>query len=193
MAKELIPVIATIMINIGLTIPALTAAWPRTMAPTIPRVGPIGDGTLSPASLIISNEISIIKISKIIGNGTLCLEDKIEYNNSVGIISLWKLVIAIYNPGNNSAKKAAIILITFKKFANIVFKFVSSGEDRKSIKTAGIINAYGEPFTITITLPCNSAFTALSGLSDTRILGRPRLLVSVIIHQQKEENQFPNY
>ena len=37
----------------------------------------------------------------------------------------------------------------------------------------------GEPFTITITLPCNSAFTALSGLSDTRILGRPRLLVSV--------------
>ena len=105
MTKELIPVIATIMINIGLTIPALTAAWPRTMAPTIPIVGPIGDGTLSPASLIISNEISIIKISKIIGNGTFCLEDKIEYNNSVGIISLWKLVIAIYNPGNNSAKK----------------------------------------------------------------------------------------
>ena len=54
----------------------------------MPSVGPIGDGTLKPASLIISKEISIVKISKIIGNGTLCLEDNIEYNNSVGIISL---------------------------------------------------------------------------------------------------------
>ena len=134
MTKELIPVIATIMINIELTIPALTAAWPRTMAPTIPRVGPIGDGTLSPASLIISNEISINKSSNMIGNGTLCLLAKIEKSNSVGSISWWKFVTDIYNPGNNSAKKAAIILITFKKFANIVFMFVSSGEDRKSIK-----------------------------------------------------------
>ena len=129
------------IINIWLTIPALTAAWPKTKAPTIPRVGPIGEGTLKPASLIISNEISIVKISKIIGNGTLCLDDNIEYNNSVGIISRWKLVIAIYKPGNNNAKNADIILMTFKKLPNTVFKFVSSGEDRKSIRTAGSIKA----------------------------------------------------
>ena len=36
MAKDAIPVIATIIINIGLTIPADTAAWPKTKAPTIP-------------------------------------------------------------------------------------------------------------------------------------------------------------
>lgn len=35
-AKEAIPVIATIIIKIGLTIPALTAACPKTNAPTIP-------------------------------------------------------------------------------------------------------------------------------------------------------------
>ena len=35
-AKEAIPVIATIIINIGLTTLALTAAWPKTSAPTIP-------------------------------------------------------------------------------------------------------------------------------------------------------------
>lgn len=36
-AKEEIPVIATIIINIGLTIPAETAACPNTKAPTIPN------------------------------------------------------------------------------------------------------------------------------------------------------------
>ena len=35
-AKEAIPVIATMIIKIGLTIPALTAACPKTKAPTIP-------------------------------------------------------------------------------------------------------------------------------------------------------------
>lgn len=35
-AKEEIPVMATIIIKIGLTIPALTAACPKTKAPTIP-------------------------------------------------------------------------------------------------------------------------------------------------------------
>ena len=35
-AKEAIPVMATIIINIGLTMPALTAACPKTSAPTIP-------------------------------------------------------------------------------------------------------------------------------------------------------------
>ena len=87
MAKEAIPVIATIIIKIGLTIPALTAACPKTKAPTIPMVGPIGEGTLKPASRINSKEISIIKISTIIGKGTLALEAKIEYSKLVGSIS----------------------------------------------------------------------------------------------------------
>ncbi len=42
--KDAIPVIATTMIKIGLTILALTAACPKTKAPTIPIVGPIGRG-----------------------------------------------------------------------------------------------------------------------------------------------------
>lgn len=54
MEKDAIPVIATIIINMGLTIPALTAACPSTSAPTIPIVDPIAEGTLSPASLINS-------------------------------------------------------------------------------------------------------------------------------------------
>lgn len=94
-AKEDIPVIATIIISMGLTIFALTAAWPNTNAPTIPIVGPIGDGTLKPASLINSKEISITSISNIIGKGTFSLEAKMEKSNSVGISSWWKLVIAI--------------------------------------------------------------------------------------------------
>lgn len=37
MAKDAMAVIATIIIKIGLTIPALTAACPKTNAPTIPN------------------------------------------------------------------------------------------------------------------------------------------------------------
>ena len=75
------------MIKIGLTIPALTAACPITKAPTIPIVGPIGEGTLKPASRINSNETSNTNNSKIIGKGTLAREARIENNNSVGKIS----------------------------------------------------------------------------------------------------------
>ena len=71
----------------GLTIPAETAACPKTNAPTIPIVGPIGDGTLKPASRINSKEISNISISKITGKGTFSLEPNIEYSKSVGNIS----------------------------------------------------------------------------------------------------------
>ena len=93
-AKEDIPVRATIIIKIGHTIFALTAACPKTNAPTIPIVGPTGEGTLKPASLINSKDISIINNSNIIGNGTFSRDAKIEYNSSVGRISWWKLVIA---------------------------------------------------------------------------------------------------
>lgn len=86
-ANEEIDVIETIIIKIGLTILAETAACPKIKAPTIPSVGPIGEGTLSPASRISSKENSIINISKIIGNGTDCLEATIAKRSSVGIIS----------------------------------------------------------------------------------------------------------
>ena len=78
---------ATTIIKIGLTIPALTAACPMTSAPTIPMVGPIGEGTLKPASRISSKDVSKTNSSKMIGKGTLAREAKIENNNSVGKIS----------------------------------------------------------------------------------------------------------
>ena len=79
--------IATIIIEIGLTILALTAASPKTNAPTIPIVEPIGAGTLIPASCISSNANSIKIISNSIESGTACLEEIIENSNSVGINS----------------------------------------------------------------------------------------------------------
>lgn len=87
MEKEHIPVKDTIIIKIGLTMLASTAACPNTSAPTIPRVGPIGLGTLTLASRISSKENSITKISKIIGNGTDSLEAMIANKSSVGINS----------------------------------------------------------------------------------------------------------
>ena len=51
-------------------------------------VGPIGEGTLKPASLINSNESSIKNISKIIGKGTVFLEAAIVNKSSVGISSV---------------------------------------------------------------------------------------------------------
>lgn len=82
--KEHIPVIATIIISIGLTRLALTAASPRIRAPTIPIVVPNGPGTRSPASRISSKENSIKKISKITGKGTAFLEAAMVNKSSVG-------------------------------------------------------------------------------------------------------------
>lgn len=56
-------------------------------APTIPMVCPSGPGTLTPDSLINSSAISSVKISNIIGNGTLFLDATIANKNSVGISS----------------------------------------------------------------------------------------------------------
>lgn len=172
-AKEAIPVIAIIIIKIGLTMFALTAAWPRTNAPTIPIVGPIGEGTLRPASRMSSKEISISNSSNIIGKGTFCLDATIENSSSVGISSWWKFVTPTHIPGSNNVKNNDIPLIILKKFANAGFRFVSSGEDIKSIKVAGMISTYGFPFTITTTLPSNKCFVALSGLSVAIITGIP--------------------
>lgn len=48
---------------------------------------PSGAGTLTPDSRINSSDTSIIKISKIIGNGTLLLDATIAKSSSVGISS----------------------------------------------------------------------------------------------------------
>ena len=86
-AKDVKPDIATIIIEIGLTILALTAASPKTKAPTMLIVVLIGEGTRIPASCINSNAISIRTIYSSIVIGTDCLEFIIEKSNSVGINS----------------------------------------------------------------------------------------------------------
>ena len=62
-----------------------------------------------------------------------------EYNRLVGRISWWKLVIATYIPGNRRVMKAAKNLKPRKKLAKLDFRFVSSGDAKKSIKIAGMI------------------------------------------------------
>ena len=60
----------------------------------IPIVGPIGVGTLNPASRINSKVISISKTSNITGNGTAFLAAAIVNSNSVGISSTWYVEMA---------------------------------------------------------------------------------------------------
>ena len=143
-------------------------------------MGPTGEGTLRPASLINSNEISITNNSKIIGKGTFSLDAHKENNNSVGNSSWWKSTIAIYMLGSNKVMPIARNLKIFKKLAKIGFKFVSSGEEMKSTMVAGKIIQYGFPFTKITTLPAYKFFAALSGLSVESIWGRLHLLLSSI-------------
>ena len=115
-----------------------------------------------------------------IGNGTFSRDDNIEYSNPVGSISWWKLVIATYRAGKNNVVAAAINLTILEKFANVVFKFVSSGDVKKSENIAGVITPAGVPFTIITALPFNKYFAALSGLSVDISWGRPKRLESEI-------------
>ena len=85
-ANAEIPVKATIIINIGLTIFAETAASPNISAPIIPTVVLNEEGTRILASCISSNEISIVIISNNIGNGIASRAAIIVNNNSDGII-----------------------------------------------------------------------------------------------------------
>ena len=80
-------------------------------------------------------------ISKIIEKGTDARDATTANNNSVGINSKWKLVIAIYIPGKSNVIKNDAILIIFSKLANWNFIFLSSDDSKKSIKTAGTIKA----------------------------------------------------
>ena len=68
-----IAVMASIIIIIGDTIPALTAASPRIRAPTIEIADPPMFGIRISPSLKISNDKSINKASKKAGNGTVLL------------------------------------------------------------------------------------------------------------------------
>ena len=72
---------------IGETIPAATAASPKTNAPTILTAVPIELGSLISLSLNISNVMLKIRISIAVGNGTPCLCVFRETNNLSGIIS----------------------------------------------------------------------------------------------------------
>jgi hypothetical protein len=60
------------------------------------------------------------------------------------------------------------------------FKFISSGDDKKSKKTPGIIRTYGLPFTITATLPSRRCIAVLSDLSVAINCGKATLLSSCI-------------
>ena len=93
--NELNPLKAITMITIGLIILACTAACPKIKAPTIPMVGPMGEGTRKPASRISSKAISIDSTSITDGNGTLSLDPAMAINKSGGIMPTWKFVIAI--------------------------------------------------------------------------------------------------
>ena len=88
-------VIATTIITIGETIPALTAASPSTSAPTIDTAAPIWFGSLMSDSLSTSNVISISIVSITVGNGTPCLCIAIEINRLSGITSKLYVVSAI--------------------------------------------------------------------------------------------------
>jgi hypothetical protein len=85
--NEAIPVIET-TITIGAeTIPASTAACPITNAPKILTACPTIFGSLTPASLNASNDISIIKASTKAGKGIASLDEAILNKRLVGIIS----------------------------------------------------------------------------------------------------------
>lgn len=85
--NEAIAVTAITIIKIGLTILASTADCPIKIAPTIPIVGPIAEGTRNPASRINSNDTLIIRTSDKIGKGISFLADIIENRSSVGKVS----------------------------------------------------------------------------------------------------------
>ena len=82
-----IAVIASMIIIIGDTIPALTAASPSIRAPTTEIAVPPIFGIRISLSLKRSNERSIIRASKKAGKGTLLLCEAKLINNSNGIIS----------------------------------------------------------------------------------------------------------
>ncbi|MNJ62260.1 hypothetical protein D3C77_580950 [compost metagenome] len=83
--NEAIPVAATMMTIGADTIPACTAAWPITRAPTMLTAEPIALGRRIPASRSPSKTSSIIIASMIAGNGTPSRAPEMLIRSVVGI------------------------------------------------------------------------------------------------------------
>ena len=90
-----IAVTASIIIIIGDTIPALTAASPRIRAPTTEIADPPIFGIRISLSLNISKDKSINSASKKAGKGTVLLWEAKFIRSSNGNISWLKVVMAI--------------------------------------------------------------------------------------------------
>ena len=92
--KLVIAVTAIIITINGPMIPADTAAFPITRAPTMLTAEPIGLGRRMPASFKISNVMSMISASTSAGKGTLESPAVIEKSSGVGTSSWWNVVMA---------------------------------------------------------------------------------------------------
>ena len=97
--RDEIDVMAIIIIIIGETIPALTAASPKIRAPTIDIAELAKLGSFRSLSLNISNAMVIKRASKKAENGTFSLCAAMLTISSVGSISWLYVVIAMYSPG----------------------------------------------------------------------------------------------
>ena len=118
---EDIAVNATTITIIGETIPAETAASPRTNAPKIERDVPLEVGVKASASYKISKVIIRISNSITAGNGTLDLCNEKLISKSVGSICWSYVVKDKYIAGANIVINRASILINFTKYAKKLF------------------------------------------------------------------------
>ena len=109
--KDEMAVMATIIIIIGDTIPALTAASPKINAPTIDIAELAKLGNFKSLSLKISKANIIKRHSANVEKGTFFLCAAILINNSVGIISWLYVINAIYIPGVSKVIAKVIYLI----------------------------------------------------------------------------------
>ena len=165
-------VMASIIIMIGDTIPALTAASPKMRAPTMEMADPPIFGILRSPSLNISNDSSIINASKNAGNGTVLLWDAKFISSSSGSISPLNVVMAIYAPGVIIVIKNAVYLNILVNVLFMYLESLSSSDIKKSLNDIGIIKAKGELSMIITVLPFSRASHTLSGLSVDIIVGK---------------------
>ena len=175
-----IDVIAIIIIIIGDTIPASTAAWPSIRAPTIERELVVKFGNLNSLSFSISKDTNIISASVKAEKGTFSLWVAKLINNFNGN-KLWLCVVNdIYIAGVNRVIKKDRYLIILVRDMFILLLYVSSVWRKKSFKQVGIIIAKGELSIRIIILPFNRELHTLSGLSVVIVVGKI-LLFSLVI------------
>lgn len=87
--KEATAVTAMMITKMGLTIDAVTAASPIRSAPTMPIVGPMGEGMRIPASRMSSKPRYITKTSMYSGKGMGSRAAAIAIMRAEGTISGW--------------------------------------------------------------------------------------------------------